>query len=302
MECPTLFSLDLYSYSKASRCTTLGTLCFGIFLPYLPLRYSVSLARSLVRELHAARTYPRHGTRLRHLPITAVFPLRVAGPRISDWSAWLRARIRSRFLIPADTHGACMLLRQPAAAAASTTTATTTTATITTLPHHLTYTYTTISLPTTAITVATTTVRTAAVVTTTTTTLPSPSSLSTTTTTMIGQQRRMVTSPALPTRLSQPCKTGATSEHAECRKPLQASLYNTFRHIGADVHRATQRALLYRGDLDRCRDKLLFKICRTILEFSSAACFQIALGANSALGCWLPSRRSPFSSLEIDKL
>lgn len=165
------------------------------------------------------------------------------------------------------------------------------------------------SLPTTAITVATTTVRTAAVVitttttTTTTTTLPSPSSLSTTTTTtMIGQQRRMVTSPVLPTRLSQPCKTGATSEHAECRKPLRASLYNTFRHIGADVHRATQRALLYRGDLDRCRDKLLFKICRTILEFSSAVCFQIALGANSALGCWLPSRRSPFSSLEIDKL
>lgn len=61
------------------------------------------------------------------------------------------------------------------------------------------------------------------VVITTTLSPPSSPSLSTTTTTMIGQQRRMVTSPALPTRLSRPCKTGATLEYAEYRKPLRAS-------------------------------------------------------------------------------
>lgn len=63
--------------------------------------------------------YPRHGVRLRHLPITAAFSPRVAGLRVSDWSAQLRARIRSRFLVPADTNGACILLRQAAATTAT---------------------------------------------------------------------------------------------------------------------------------------------------------------------------------------
>lgn len=54
---------------------------------------------------------------LRHLPINAAFSPRVVGLRVSDWSAQLRARIRSRFLVPADTNGACILLRQAAVAA-----------------------------------------------------------------------------------------------------------------------------------------------------------------------------------------
>ena len=81
MKCSALFSLDLYSYSKASRCTTLGTL-LQLYLP--PLSFPQLLC-SLTRELHAARTYPRHGARLCHLPITTVFPLCIVRASLIGW-------------------------------------------------------------------------------------------------------------------------------------------------------------------------------------------------------------------------
>jgi len=220
---------------------------------------SRSLARSrIARSANGipatARTYPRHGARLRHLPIIAVFPLRVAGPRVFDWPAWLRARIRSRFLIPADTHGACMLLRQPTAVATTTAIAT--------------FTYTTVAITT--------------ITDTTTTTpprhrhhhyyqlLPPPWSVSNAVWSRVRRYRRG--SRAKPERRQNMPNVGNRCERRS----------NAFRHIEADVLGASCSAVAISIAVVITRS--LEWYVKWLRGFSLAACFQIALGANSALG------------------
>jgi len=83
--CPRFFSLDLYFYSRTSHDTQ-----HAASMSSSPTFSSVPY---FSRESYAARMYPHRGACLRYLPITTVFPPRVAGLRVSDWSALLRARI-----------------------------------------------------------------------------------------------------------------------------------------------------------------------------------------------------------------
>jgi len=83
--CPRFFSLDLYFYSRTSHDT----------------RHAASMSSSptfssvpyFSRESYAARMHPHRGACLCYLPINMLFPPRVAGLRVFDWSALLRARI-----------------------------------------------------------------------------------------------------------------------------------------------------------------------------------------------------------------